>query len=842
MKNALLIFRRELRDQLRDQRTLFLVLGLPMVLYPAMIYGTAQLELLHRERTRTVVVVGADQLGEPPLVEGDRFVEGYLPPSESDKLRVVTDAAPPEPAEPDHDATTGSPPVGTDPPNDEAGDDAERLSGGARVAELVTEREAAQRVAEDEDASGADREVAAAEVVSLDDRIGRLLATTDTQVLILVPDGFADDMAAYNAALLDRSDEAAPPKPSPRVVTNNADDKSQLAARRVRDALKSWEDDILAKRLEEAGLPADLTDAVTTEEIDVAPPEAASANLWSKLFPALLIIMAVTGAFYPAVDVCAGEKERGTMETILVCPADRTEIVAGKFLTVMLFSVLTALLNLVSLGVTAKYVTNAVSTGAVNAAAGLELPPVLSLVWVGVLLLPLGAFFAATSLALAMFARSTKEGQYYLTPLLVVSMGLTMFAIAPGVEITGLLSVMPVLGPALMLRAVIASPADPAVLVYFVPVLLSTAAYCGLAMWWAVEQFRSEEVIFRGAEQFDLKLWLKSLVTEREATPSFPEALVCFGLILLLQFAATPMLAKLMDPAGDLQTQMMKLIAIQQATLIALPALLMGFAFTRSLRETFRLRGPSAKYLAAGIALPVLLHVPTTSLAGWMAEHVFPEPDPAWQKAFEPLVNLDIPAWKVVLTFALMPALCEEIAFRGFLLSGFSKRGLTGLGIVASALCFGLIHMLPAQVFNATLLGLVLGLLAVRSRSLLPGIVFHFIYNGLQAARLRVPEGLSDPTGGLLFRVDRVEVAGRSINDLHYGWGAIAMFLAASLVALAAIYRDRPAVAEDRRGEPDDADSAGEADALQPHGGAGRSDGHDASQLPRRPTEVRGHR
>ena len=70
------------------------------------------------------------------------------------------------------------------------------------------------------------------------------------------------------------------------------------------------------------------------------------------LFPFLLVMMSLTGAFYPAVDLCAGEKERGTMETLLISPASRAEIVLGKFLTVMLASVMTAVLNLVSMGLT----------------------------------------------------------------------------------------------------------------------------------------------------------------------------------------------------------------------------------------------------------------------------------------------------------------------------------------------------------------------------------------------------------------------------------------------------------------------------------------------------------
>src|SRR5206468_5173560 len=85
---------------------------------------------------------------------------------------------------------------------------------------------------------------------------------------------------------------------------------------------------------------------------DVATQEEAGGSLWARLFPFLLVMMSLTGAFYPAVDLCAGEKERGTMETLLISPASRAEIVVGKFLTVVLASMATALLNLASMGLT----------------------------------------------------------------------------------------------------------------------------------------------------------------------------------------------------------------------------------------------------------------------------------------------------------------------------------------------------------------------------------------------------------------------------------------------------------------------------------------------------------
>jgi sodium transport system permease protein len=99
--------------------------------------------------------------------------------------------------------------------------------------------------------------------------------------------------------------------------------------------------------------------------------------------------------------------------------------------------------------------------------------------------------------------------------------------------------------------------------------------------------------------------------------------------------------------------------------------------------------------------------------------------------------NGDVPFWFVLLAFAAAPAFCEEVVFRGFILSGFGRHGRVVLAIGLSSIAFGLMHMIPEQVFNATLMGLVLGALAVRSRSLLPCIVFHFANNTLGVLHAR---------------------------------------------------------------------------------------------------------
>src|SRR4029078_5968153 len=98
------------------------------------------------------------------------------------------------------------------------------------------------------------------------------------------------------------------------------------------------------------------------QTIDAADPDQHKAAAWSKLLPFVLLLCALTGAFYPAIDLCAGEKERGTLETLLSSPAERIEIVWGKLLTIMIFSMTTALLNLLSMTITGTSVTHPLTT------------------------------------------------------------------------------------------------------------------------------------------------------------------------------------------------------------------------------------------------------------------------------------------------------------------------------------------------------------------------------------------------------------------------------------------------------------------------------------------------
>ena len=742
-KNVKLIFMREVRDQLRDRRTLFMITILPLFLYPMLGLGVVQMMLTFSEQQRVVVILNADDLPDSPAlldkdgIHSDWYEQGS---KETSRLRILAERSSlSSPAESDPTQTDAAE---SDSPTPQ---EARQLRHGEKTdSELIAAaRELSEQIdrlsIKDSATDTATSDTATSKQARsiLQDQISARFGESGFQVLVVVPEGYGDAMKAMQDQIKARS-EGAESADSPivtippiTIVRNSADDKSNVAFARVQSAMTNWEDAVRRYSFENASLPMELEHPAHLKFVEVARDEQVAASVWSKMFPALLVIMALTGAFYPAIDLGAGEKERGTMETLLISPARRVELVLGKFGTIMLFSVATALLNLFSMGLTGQQMVSGIGRGMANSVS-LEFPGMMPLMWMVILLLPLSALFSSLCLALATFARSTKEGQYYLTPLLMVVMGLTMFCLSPAVEMMPLYSVIPVVNVTLLLKGLLLNaPGSADLVVYAVPVLVSSIGYSILALWWAIELYNSEDVLFREAEKFDLRLWFRQMLRTKDAVPAFPEAVFCFFTILMLQFVAMKYMTTDMD-APDPGSAMMRLIVVQQLAMIACPAVFMGMLLTTSLRATFRLRMPSLTAMAIGVGLAMVAHPLSMELSRFLvAYRVFPELPESARHVMGLMRTGERPTWLLLLVFAVTPAICEELAFRGFILSGLARGGRLAIAVAISSIMFGIIHMIPQQAFNAALLGLVLGLLAIYSRSLFPAMAFHFCNNAL---------------------------------------------------------------------------------------------------------------
>ena len=212
----------------------------------------------------------------------------------------------------------------------------------------------------------------------------------------------------------------------------------------------------------------------------------------------------------------------------------------------------------------------------------------------------------------------------------------------------------------------------------------------------------------------------------------------------------------------------------------------MAVMLTSSLRRTLRLSWPAPRYLLLAIAFPVALN-PLVNQLGHLVEQWFPIPS-IIKQSLSQIMSESPSLWVSVGVFALLPALCEELAFRGFILSGLEYRRQTRSAILISALMFGFLHVLLSlfqQLFNATLLGIVLGLLAVRSRSLLPGILFHFLNNALAVTQSHWVHGLE--TMGLASWLYRNPQEG-----LYHGFWIALSLLVSTLLFLYLWKLDRP--------------------------------------------------
>ncbi|MHB8957212.1 MAG: ABC transporter permease subunit/CPBP intramembrane protease [Pirellulaceae bacterium] len=660
--NVRLIFVREVRDQLRDRRTLFTIAVLPLLLYPLLGMAFLQVSQFTHEQPAVVWIVGASQLPEaPPLVERQRF-HANLYPEESRLLELQVD--------------------------DEYPGDVATEAFVARARELIV--------------SG------------------------QYSAVVVFPPGFSQALKRFRS----RTGPDAVPEssafPEPRIVFDAASDRSRITSARVGRVLNVWRQSIVRQYLREHQISPHVTHPFEIREVDVSKEVSRRAAFWSKVLPFVVFVWALTGAFYPAVDLCAGEKERGTLETLLSSPAERSEIVMGKLLTIMGFSAATSLLNLLSMAITGTAVIMLQPT-----LFPIGPPPVLALGWLLLALLPISALFSALALAIAAFARSTKEGQYYLMPLLLISLPLMILPMLPAIRLNLGSSLIPVTGMMLLLRAVVEGQYTQAAL-FAPPVLAVTGGCCLLAIRWAVDQFNNESVLFRESERLDIGLWLRHLVRDRGMTPTFGQAVACGVILLTIRFFAS-FAAKV--PTTWNEFAIMQFITL--AVLVALPVLLMTGLLTRSPRATLLLNPASGKSLVLAVLLALALH----PLAMWITagiQQLYPLNDRMLEQiqGMKQVIASAPSIWHLLVLLALTPAICEELAFRGFILSGLRHLGSKWGAIAISSVLFGVTHGILQQSISATFVGLIIGYIVVQTGSLWPGIAFHLVYNSLALASL----------------------------------------------------------------------------------------------------------
>src|SRR6202011_3035978 len=219
---------------------------------------------------------------------------------------------------------------------------------------------------------------------------------------------------------------------------------------------------------------------------NVAPEEKVSGAAFGGIIGYMVILLCMTGAMYPAMDLTAGEKERGTMETILSSPIDRTHLVFGKFLVVLTASLATATLSVISMGGSFAILSQFAREQSMGEGFPILTIHPKTIVAVFVMTLPVAVLFSAVLMTISLFAKTFKEAQSYLTPMTFIVIVPAIAAVLPGIELTSKLALVPILNVSLLCKELVTGTYHWN---YIALIFFCTCLYAGIALFLAVKMF-----------------------------------------------------------------------------------------------------------------------------------------------------------------------------------------------------------------------------------------------------------------------------------------------------------------------------------------------------------------
>ena len=447
--------------------------------------------------------------------------------------------------------------------------------------------------------------------------------------------------------------------------------------------------------------------------------------------------MTITGAVYPAIDLTAGERERGTLEMLVAAPVPRMGLLLAKYSAVVLVAVLTATVNLFSMTVTIY------ATGLGPMLFGEAGLPFLVVVQVFGLMILFAMFFSALLLAITSFARSFKEAQAYLIPLMLVSIAPGVFSMMPDLELDGMLLVTPLANIVLLARDLFQGTVVPAAAAI---VVLSTIGYALVAILAAARIFGTDAILYGSPGT-----WSDLLHKPDESTAT------CTTLTAVMMLAVAFPMCFLLNQFTSLiffESLPMRLAASAIVTALVFGGLPLAIALARNVRiqTAFSLRSPHPVATIGAALLGVSLWPFAFELIRLAEDLGVFAINPELKDKVDELVKQmqRLPAIGVLTALAVVPAVFEEWFFRGMFLSAIRERTNHWQAVLLSAAAFAAFHVIIQhqlafeRLLPSFLLGVVLGWLCLRTGSLIPGIVLHVCHNGFLISLIYLKDTLTE--------------------------------------------------------------------------------------------------
>lgn len=501
-----------------------------------------------------------------------------------------------------------------------------------------------------------------------------------------------------------------------KIYTNSSKNNSYTAEKRIKEALDEYKEEIVEMNLAQEGLDAQKTlEPITYETLDIAKNEEIAGNILGQILPFILIIGVLLGSIYPAIDVMAGEKERGTLETLFTLPISNLELVMGKYMAVSFCAVVTAFLNIISILISIGFMT--LTAGIANE-MGMPKFDFTQMIFPGIITMICIGLFAmvvsAISMCVCSLAKSFKDAQNYITPVMLIIMIPSYVSMIPNIELDGFTSTIPVVNISLLIKSVLSFKFD---LNLIAIVFVSNFAFMILSVLLLSKMFNSEEILFGNNRSFSFLEKRSNIKKGTMPTISDGAILYAVGLVLLIYVGSLVQLKFKM--AG---------LAMTQVMIICLP-LLFAYYIKTDFKKTFSLQKVNLKQILGGILIWMGGFV-LINLITQITLYLFPQN----MEVAEALTDAIIIKDNLVLNLAivaLMPAICEEIFFRGFIFTSFKGKGSSKIAIITSGILFGFMHMDFLRIIPTSILGIIFAYTVYKSESIFIAMILHFINNSI---------------------------------------------------------------------------------------------------------------
>jgi sodium transport system permease protein len=470
--------------------------------------------------------------------------------------------------------------------------------------------------------------------------------------------------------------------------------------------------------LQSRGFDFDPSKLGIVEKKDLASKEHASGVYLGRFLTLFILFFLTVGGSAVAIDSIAGEKERGTLETLLTTSLGRREIIAAKMLFVLAVALVITFLQVLNLLLYVGFRLIELPKG-----LSVSLSPATALALL-VLYLPLVFLVSGILLLTSGISKTYKEAQLYFMPVFFLILAPAVIPLFPGLKLRSAVVLLPIGNLALGIKELLVGQADW-------PMLALAWLITGAAGVYVVRRLTntlSQERLVTSSEA--------DLADLRGGPALFPKrVLLWFGLMWVLMMFTAVNFANL-EMRGQVLVNVVGLFLGGSVFLI--------WRYQLNVREALSLRLPHPAVWPA-----IILAAPASLILGQGVFHLtnllFPAPKKLLESFSQFLVPPEYPAWELLLLIAVAPGICEEVAFRGVLLHGLRSRYRpVALALVVGGI-FGFFHTALFRIPSTAFLGVLLTAATLLTGSIFPAMLWHFIVNaiGVLSTRFKMgPENL----------------------------------------------------------------------------------------------------